>query len=815
MRSFGLLLGAAVMSALCVTYGAVASRGEGVLEENLEAEIAALPPELFTAVAVVLPGEGEHIGERGAAKGLGEAQLRELSERLRGVAELASVSVLENGGGSAILQTTGEYTLLSPIVPYLAVSSNYFRLVGWMPVEGRPFTAEEEQAGAKVCLVAAGRPEAVGSRHTEWLGPEGEADYEVVGRLPPIKGDPYPVPRHLGDMFWRPEDPRFLPTPVYMGNRLVITPTTARIPYTRETELYRSLLPLVAPEPGQSEAARAIVTEYMREVWPGAGIDLGLSGWMVTALEQASLRVKSYGAAAFVLMLASCLVGTAGFMGLAIARRRRATAIERSLGRSRLIIILEASGVGAGLALLGAVAGTLVGGLLLGESLLGALAGETLRLLLIRLALIAGSAVGAGFLAGGLAAFWATASAPIEGLRQATVVRRRWAIDVRLPLAVLAIGLGAAVLVHVLVASRSALAGLSAYLRGVGERIILVEQDIFKADGPLARDDLLNPEKAALLRENLPGWTVLTVCVTSSTAERSDGATFPATAFGVDRPWPGEAGYRLSDGRELSFDDGPDGPPVYLGCRLAERLFGDQDPVGERLVLGGGRLQAVVAGVLQPRPEGVPDRLGDRDESLFVSTQALRRMEDLIPPSTTTEVWVHLPPGLDKERGLAEVAGVVDRLWDPGLGIGAEALVDQVSNLSRLEADMGRQQAFLGAMALGATAWLAGFIMLARLADRQRELGLRRAVGAPPWRIGLSTVSEGLLICLTGGALGSALGLYLADQYCLVRNWPIVSTVRTPLEVGGLLLALGLLASLPSLRQALGYQPIRLLREVE
>lgn len=807
--SAGLLLGAVVMSVFCVTYGAVALRAQGGLEGRLQAEIESLPPELFTVLA--LPPGYEMLGPQG----LTAEQVTGLSIRLGGVADMATVSICETSASDSLIQTDGTVVLLKPPIPYVAVSANYFDLMGYLPMEGRFFSAQEEEALAKVCVVAAGRPEVVGAEHSDSEG-DISTPYAVVGRLPPIKGDPFPLPRIWARTFWRSERARD-PELTYMGNRLVYTPATVRAPLPREPQFDRPTwrVPLVAPKPGQSEPARAIVRDYMEEVWPGATLDFGLAGWMVMALEQATSRVRAYGSAAFVLMLALCVVGTAGFMVLAMARRRRATAIQRSLGKSRLLILFEAAGAGTGLALAGAILGALVGALLLGNYLLERMAAGALWPLLKRLAWIAGLAVGAGCLAGVWTAFWATDAPPVQGLRQASVVPSRRAIDFRLPLAVLAVSLGTAVLVCLLVSSRSSVAALSGYLRSVGERVILVEQDIFAAQGPLRREDFLGPANATTLREGLPEWMVVSVSVASTTAIRPDGVSQPVTAFGVDQPWPEEAGFRLDDGRLPDFVDIGDKPVVYMGSQLAKRLFGTDPAVGQELVLGDGRARVAVGGVLAPRPEGVPDRLGDRDESLFVPVETLRRAADLTPPGTTTEIWVYLPPGLDKDQGQAAVAAIVDQMGGAQTGLKAEALIDQVSRLSRLESDMARQQILLAAMALAAAAWLVGMVMLARLADRRRELGLRRAVGAPPWQIGLAIIGESVLICLAGGVLGSALGLLLAAQYCQALSWPMVSGVRAPLEVLGAVVLLGLLVALMPVRQALGSGPMRSLREGE
>ncbi|MEW6032480.1 MAG: ABC transporter permease [Bacillota bacterium] len=102
---------------------------------------------------------------------------------------------------------------------------------------------------------------------------------------------------------------------------------------------------------------------------------------------------------------------------------------------------------------------------------------------------------------------------------------------------------------------------------------------------------------------------------------RPDGLTQSAIAFGLDRPWPGDAGYGLASGASLSFRDVEGTPVAYLVERLARNLFGADPAVGREVVLSHGRIRATVGGVLEPRPEGLPDRLGDRDASRLSSLE--------------------------------------------------------------------------------------------------------------------------------------------------------------------------------------------------
>jgi putative ABC transport system permease protein len=80
-------------------------------------------------------------------------------------------------------------------------------------------------------------------------------------------------------------------------------------------------------------------------------------------------------------------------------------------------------------------------------------------------------------------------------------------------------------------------------------------------------------------------------------------------------------------------------------------------------------------------------------------------------------------------------------------------------------------------------------IMLASVAERTREVGIRRALGARRKDVAAQFLVESTLLTATGGVLGSALGLVGAALIQALAGWP--TAVNPLMLVVALVVALG------------------------
>ncbi|MBI4387344.1 MAG: ABC transporter permease [Elusimicrobia bacterium] len=189
-----------------------------------------------------------------------------------------------------------------------------------------------------------------------------------------------------------------------------------------------------------------------------------------------------------------------------------------------------------------------------------------------------------------------------------------------------------------------------------------------------------------------------------------------------------------------------------LGSEASRKLFGAADPLGRSLRFGRGVYEVV--GVF-----GVSARLamaGRPPAEVYLPTTALLREEtELFETIGSAEVWVRKGyAGDPKDDILTALAGDPNKkklfmIQDPKV-LAAESQ----KNFRKLQVAM---------LALAGVALLVGGIgimnmALISVAERTREIGLRKALGATPRDILLQFLVEVVALCAAGGVLGVLLG---------------------------------------------------------
>jgi putative ABC transport system permease protein len=191
------------------------------------------------------------------------------------------------------------------------------------------------------------------------------------------------------------------------------------------------------------------------------------------------------------------------------------------------------------------------------------------------------------------------------------------------------------------------------------------------------------------------------------------------------------------------------------------RLGADPDVLGQTLDLNG-RMRPIV-GVMPPG-FGFPDDQADIWAPIVLDP-AQAPLASFGP-----SCLARLAPGRNIESVMTELTGLIDRLSEFYPDSGAPAFLAEVGLRPRV---MSLKESLVGEV--GSTLWIllasVGFVLLIACANvanlllvraegRQRELALRRALGAGQWQVLRWFLSESVLLAGAGGVLGALLAAW-------------------------------------------------------
>jgi putative ABC transport system permease protein len=361
----------------------------------------------------------------------------------------------------------------------------------------------------------------------------------------------------------------------------------------------------------------------------------------------------------------------------------------------------------------------------------------------------------------------------------------------RASLSALGIAIGVGAIVAVLGLARSSQAGLLAEISQLGTNLLTVTNGQSLTGG---RAEL--PLTAPGMISELPGVTAVqyTGAVQNVNAYRSPYIpsvnTNALTVAASSLDLPAVSGTSVAAGTYLNSATARE-PVAVLGAAAAQRMGYDRVWPGMRIWAGG--MWFYVAGILKPAvlaPE--------IDSSVLVGFPAAEHYLGF--DGHPSDIYVRTQNTPAATNAVDAELGAQASPQDP-----AEANVSQPSSTLIAQADTAGafDTLFLG---LGAVALLVGGIgvaniMVISVLERQREIGLRRALGATKGQIRIQFLSEAIMLTLAGGAVGVVLGAISTAIYAHIKGWAIV----IPLEAwaGGLgaALLIGALAGLlPAIR---------------
>ena len=244
-------------------------------------------------------------------------------------------------------------------------------------------------------------------------------------------------------------------------------------------------------------------------------------------------------------------------------------------------------------------------------------------------------------------------------------------------------------------------------------------------------------------------------------------------------------------------------PVVVLGSRVRDELYGTENPLNERVRIGGSRYRVV--GVMESKGDVLGFDLDDTVYMPVASGLALFNREGVQEIDVLYE----------ENAPLEEVIGAIGRILAARHGGEDFTIVSQQQMLDVLSSIVG--VITLGVAAMGGISLLVGgvgifTIMAIAVRERTSEIGLLRAVGAGRRRISQLFLGEAMLLAGLGGLSGLLAGF--AAIAFLAVTFPALPTQVSPLYVAlseVVAVLIGLIAGVLPARRAAALEPLEAL----
>jgi len=277
------------------------------------------------------------------------------------------------------------------------------------------------------------------------------------------------------------------------------------------------------------------------------------------------------------------------------------------------------------------------------------------------------------------------------------------------------------------------------------------------------------------------------------------------------------ANISVDAGRFITSDDSLRKRPVCLiGGQVVDDLFPNEDPVGRRIDFEGKRF--LIVGILERKGSFMGQ---SQDNTIIIPLSAF---DKYFPLSQSRQARIFggisiqaMPkPGVPVERAVDDIRELMRRRHGLGFDQPDDFGINTQDTLRDIYRNITRVAVIVMVAVAGISLLVGGIgimnIMLVAVAERTREIGLRKALGATNRDILWQFLLESVLLSLVGGFIGISLGIGIAKATELLAHLKAAAPFWTILLGFGFSAGVGVFFGIYPASRAARLNPIDALR---